>query len=628
MTVIDKVYKAQILLAVWGESFINNFLEFSLPTLLAPGNIPALVAAYPTKFVLLTRLSDVHVFESSLAFQKLKTICEVEFVSIRELIVFGNYSTTLTYAYDKAVRRTGDEMTNTYFIFLTSDYIMADGSMQGIMRYMDKGYSGICAGNFQVVKEDIEPILINLLDKESHTLSVKPRDLVKCGLRYLHTVSVASIVDQGIVHNYKANRFFASASSEMMAGRFYLLHMLCIKPEVTNYQVGASCDYSFIPEMCPSGNVAIIDDSDDYFVFEAQPRSHELDYIEWGPYKSKKLVQALREWTTVRHRENANTTIFYHTHDLTAADKQAANAKLDVFFKEITPFLQSYAPQPYFNHPYWQGAVKNFDFERHALSNYPDHAFVNYMDIMNPTAARKLFYKIFGMPPHVYYWHFRRAEYQHIINEIQNFIGDNDTAETVVLYSAYTLDFMRYRYWLETHCKIKEHWQLSALVGSKPLDLNPTDRPKKCVIFVQIEKMDLLRKLLQATNSILQPNARILLILPNEQGRHASFSYNFLTEFSARINSILHNRSRLTKLKPIYSNFTGLGALVLDRINRFYSYSKKRRMLLYVLLGVPGSVLVTFYNFLFGMRQKRGYCSTLVANLVVNEENGLQNDGG
>ena len=32
----------RVLLPVWGEEFVGQFLEYSLPTLLAPGNIPAL----------------------------------------------------------------------------------------------------------------------------------------------------------------------------------------------------------------------------------------------------------------------------------------------------------------------------------------------------------------------------------------------------------------------------------------------------------------------------------------------------------------------------------------------------------------------------------------------------------
>jgi hypothetical protein len=49
------VKAVHVLLPLWGYRFIQQFLEFSLPTLLAPGNIPALAKDLPCRFVLMTR---------------------------------------------------------------------------------------------------------------------------------------------------------------------------------------------------------------------------------------------------------------------------------------------------------------------------------------------------------------------------------------------------------------------------------------------------------------------------------------------------------------------------------------------------------------------------------------------
>ena len=127
---------------------------------------------------------------------------------------------------------------------------------------------------------------------------------------------------------------------QVIAGRFYLLHMLCIKPETTQYRVCSSCDYSFIPEMCPSGNVAIIDDSDDYLVVEAQSKEHQVESVTWGPYDQKKLTHALSEWTTKQHRENANQNIYYHSRDITDSEKVAIENKLNKFTNVLALDLQ------------------------------------------------------------------------------------------------------------------------------------------------------------------------------------------------------------------------------------------------------------------------------------------------
>ncbi len=98
-----------------------------------------------------------------------------------------------------------------------------------------------------------------------------------------------------------------------------------------DYQVGASCDYSFIPEMCPSGRVAIINDSDDYLVVEIQPHSHELQYIEWGLGNQNNLINVLIEWTTSQHRKNAEATIYFHANELGEDLKREIDNKLKSF---------------------------------------------------------------------------------------------------------------------------------------------------------------------------------------------------------------------------------------------------------------------------------------------------------
>jgi hypothetical protein len=43
----------KVLLPVWGYEFTQQFLKLSLPTLLAPGNLPALAKTMPTGFIFL-----------------------------------------------------------------------------------------------------------------------------------------------------------------------------------------------------------------------------------------------------------------------------------------------------------------------------------------------------------------------------------------------------------------------------------------------------------------------------------------------------------------------------------------------------------------------------------------------
>src|SRR6202035_1361833 len=174
------------------------------------------------------------------------------------------------------------------------------------------GASGVVAGNFQIVAEDAIPLLRRRIDPASTSIVLSPRELVSWSLAHLHPATVANMVNFGLSHNAHTNRLFWRVDESTLIGRFYLMHMIAIRPEVTDFVVGASCDYSFIPEMCPSGNVVALTDSDDYLVVEMQPRRHASKSLLPGPIEAKPLAESLSEWTTAQHRGNIAHTLVYH----------------------------------------------------------------------------------------------------------------------------------------------------------------------------------------------------------------------------------------------------------------------------------------------------------------------------
>ena len=93
------------------------------------------------------------------AFKELSASCKVAIRLIDHLITDGNYSTTITLAYTETVRDAGDEMVDTCFFFLVSDYIVADGSLSNALERMLEGVSAVVVGNCQVVLEDAMPWL-------------------------------------------------------------------------------------------------------------------------------------------------------------------------------------------------------------------------------------------------------------------------------------------------------------------------------------------------------------------------------------------------------------------------------------------------------------------------------------
>jgi hypothetical protein len=313
-------------------------------------------------------------------------------------------------------------MVDTCFVFLVSDYVVADGSLAGVLRAMRAGASAVLVGNCQVTAEDARAWLRARLDPASEALALPSRELMRWALAHLHPATVANVVNFPLSHNAHTNRLFWRVDAGTLLGRFYLMHMVCIRPEVTSFNIGASCDYSFVPEMCPSGNVVMMVDSDDYLVIEMQPEGHESGFLRPGPLRPSVLARTLGEWTTARHRQNAGTSVILHAAGRPAS-LAAAEAEADAYVQQVGRAMRR-KPQPHRGHPYWRGAIAAF---REATGQKLDtEEWRLVLGIPDPRSQvlERTRYALFGRPPRVRAWHPLWPDYRHVLVELAPFFAD------------------------------------------------------------------------------------------------------------------------------------------------------------------------------------------------------------
>ena len=416
----------RLLLPVWGYRYVRQFLEFSLPTMLAAGNLPALAHALPCTFVLLTSRDDAEFIADHPGYRLLSSVCRTEIQPIDDLITGDNYSTTITLAYERAVRETGLDMLDTCFLFLISDYLVADGSFRNVLSRIMAGASGVFAGNFQIVQEDAALEFHAMFEGDGPELTIPPRELMRWALRHLHPMTAANTVNFPLSHTAHTNRLFWRVDRDTLIGRFYLMHMIGIRPEITDFVIGSSCDYSFMPEMCPSGAIDVLTDSDEYLVVEMQPRGHERGFLRMGTFHPAALAETLSEWTTARHRENVRSTLVFHAENL--PDALPADIREADRFIELVGAKLSKAPQPHRDHPYWIGAIaahrwslKRIAESRGAAASAPPPEARKPWTLSR--IIRELRVLLFGRPPYVCPWHPRWPDYRVLLGRLQTLLS-------------------------------------------------------------------------------------------------------------------------------------------------------------------------------------------------------------
>ncbi|MEX0827939.1 MAG: hypothetical protein WD005_03200, partial [Haliea sp.] len=91
--------KIRVITMVWGENYLSDFLTMSLPSLLAPGNLPALAREMECEVVIVTEESLFPVIEANPVYRRIFSYCQARLVMCDDLIVSRRmYGHSLTHA--------------------------------------------------------------------------------------------------------------------------------------------------------------------------------------------------------------------------------------------------------------------------------------------------------------------------------------------------------------------------------------------------------------------------------------------------------------------------------------------------------------------------------------------------
>ena len=172
-----------ILIPVWGEDYLTAFMNTAMKTLLAPDNIPLIAKNFAVTAVFLTTKESIEYIPGHDNFKSLSEACTVEYEPIDDLLAdSSDYAIPLTLAYVRGITRTGQNMTNTYFIFFNADFILSNGSLAHVQKLIQQDNDIILATSFRANSGDILPELQNFFD--SHNGIIPSRTLARLSLKH------------------------------------------------------------------------------------------------------------------------------------------------------------------------------------------------------------------------------------------------------------------------------------------------------------------------------------------------------------------------------------------------------------------------------------------------------------
>jgi hypothetical protein len=346
--------KIKFLTVVWGEKYIKNFCELSLPSFMAPGNLPALAQASKLEVLIMSQSKDFHAFEKYPAFRNMNSQIKIRFVPIDDLIPGNIYGVTLTLAYARPILALGKKMLDYHFVFMNADFILADGSLRTLGRQLSSGVEVVLAPSLRVTAERTETLIRKKVRNDQSVLQIQPREFLRLTMPHLHPTTLAKVINFGDYHTIHPNQLFWKVDGHTLLAKYFLIFMLAIKPQRVVRKINSWCDYGFVPEFCPQSALKVLGDSDEFLMIETQEKQKEKELLRHGPLNPGGIKESLGQWLTLGHFKNFQHRIVYHAKDLPQTISKAQE-NFEKYIQKIS--FTNMRFKNHKNHYYWKSGL-------------------------------------------------------------------------------------------------------------------------------------------------------------------------------------------------------------------------------------------------------------------------------
>lgn len=302
-----------VLIAVWGESFVDVMARTLIRSLLFAGNLPALSQEHDCTVVFVTRQDDEARIRAASSVIQLMQLVKVTFIHF-DPSTFPNVYLAMSRAHYLAgneARREG-----AVGIIASPDALISDGSLLAVARHAQVGRTAVMCAGPRLLQESVLPTIDQHLDRGP----LSSRQLVSLTLQHLHPEMSRYFVNSPDFSTFPAICCWGLGSKGFLLRAFHLHPIMVDFSRVTNFEALSiqSIDGVFLDTAFgDASDVAVETDSDNIYMCSLTPA--DVWYSE--SRRQKWSVAALRavahcEMCADINRRHFQTGIRIHTTDL------------------------------------------------------------------------------------------------------------------------------------------------------------------------------------------------------------------------------------------------------------------------------------------------------------------------
>jgi hypothetical protein len=297
---------------LWGEKYVDVFLDLILPNYLSKNNIPLACKKYMIASKIYTTAEEAERIQSHFHFKKLQEFIDVQVFPIIDLASWqtkDKYKIKGTYA---SIGIRNAIANQSVGLFFSADCLIADGGLEKCCSLIAEGKKAILIAGFsRAGLESIRPALKEHYDPETGSLTLPSRRLIELGIQHSHPNNQFFYWDAQPFTNWPSIIYWKAGEKSLLVKSFHL-HPLTIDlrnvrkdfPEVLMPEDGGLIDYLKIPQK----ERHIVTNSDEIACVELTSCSTHLEDISPVLPQNKSLYMI--NWTR-RYTSSADKRSFY-----------------------------------------------------------------------------------------------------------------------------------------------------------------------------------------------------------------------------------------------------------------------------------------------------------------------------
>lgn len=354
----------RVIAYAWGEKYIAELLSLALPALLAAGNLPYVAASTRCEVVILTERKCFDRFLVNPTVVRIQEFCPVRLYALDDLISDPDkYGVALTYALHRGFADLGAAATDSWLIFINSDFIIADGSLRTLLGRLAAGERLVASPSYCVNSEAVAPILLRQLDRQTQTLALPPRELASLVLRHRHNTIRGKTVNRPVFSARYMDQFYWEVDDHTLLGHQMPIAIVGMRPERHLSEPNSFWDHGLMREFVPTAEPCVIGNSDEFLMLELRGERVAEDQLRLGRPTPAEIARNTISFLTAYQRDMARYPLTLHDRDLPAGI-DAARKQLQSYVDRVLAYTPKVLPS-HLGHPQWNYHRPAFIKSRH-----------------------------------------------------------------------------------------------------------------------------------------------------------------------------------------------------------------------------------------------------------------------